>query len=102
MTWQETARGHVERVNAAIPKEWRIEKPTDGVSVMAIPKTSDILTPDEVEITESTAAALVEKMAARELSSVAVTIAFCKRAALAHQLVMKSLIPDFPPWRSLY
>jgi amidase len=38
-------------------------------------------------ITESTAVDLVSEMAAGKLTSVAVTTAFCKRAALAHQLV---------------
>ncbi|KAF4120248.1 amidase [Geosmithia morbida] len=101
MTWQKIAKEHVDRVNAAIPKEWRIDKPVDGVSVMAVPKTSGILTPQEVEITESTATDLVKKMAARELSSVAVTTAFCKRAALAHQLGLETTM-GYVAWIGKY
>ncbi len=75
------------RIAASIPPEWRVKgKPTDD-SVMAYPKQSGIMSTDELAITESSAVDLVAQMAAGKLTSVAVTTAFCKRAALAHQLV---------------
>jgi len=57
--------------------------------VMDFPAKSGIMSPEELAITESSAVDLVKKLAASELSSVAVTTAFCKRAALAHQLVSR-------------
>lgn len=54
---------------------------------MDYPKKSGIMTADELAITESSATDLVARMAAGKLTSVTVTTAFCKRAALAHQLV---------------
>jgi len=54
---------------------------------MAYPKESGIMSAEELAITESSATDLVAQMAAGKLTSVVVTTAFCKRAALAHQLV---------------
>lgn len=54
---------------------------------MSFPKESGIMSEEELKITESSATDLVHQMASGKLTSVAVTTAFCKRAALAHQLV---------------
>lgn len=59
---------------------------------MGVPKSCGILTSEELAITESSAVDLVSQLAAGKLTSVAVTTAFCKRAAIAHQLV-SILIP---------
>lgn len=86
-SWEKTAADKKARITASIPKEWLLkEKPTED-SVMGYPKKSGIMTAEEIAITESTAVDLVAQMAAGNLTSVAVTTAFCKRAALAHQLV---------------
>lgn len=58
---------------------------------MEYPKISGIMTDVELAITESSAVDLVTQLADGELTSIAVTTAFCKRAALAHQLVCHSL-----------
>ncbi|KAL3451082.1 amidase signature domain-containing protein [Aspergillus insuetus] len=84
--WKSVAAQKKSALDASIPAEWRIEKLPTNDSVMSFPKTSGILTPDELAITESSATDLVRDLAAGKLSSVAVTTAFCKRAALAHQL----------------
>lgn len=87
MDWQAIASEKKSQLQASIPQEWRIKTlPTDD-SVMSFPKSSGILTPEELSITESSATELVQDLASGKLSSVAVTTAFCKRAALAHQLV---------------
>ncbi|KAL2848589.1 amidase signature domain-containing protein [Aspergillus pseudoustus] len=84
--WKTVAAQKKNALEATIPSEWRIETlPTDD-SVMSFPKTSGILTPDELTVTESSATDLVRDLAAGKITSVAVTTAFCKRAALAHQL----------------
>lgn len=88
MAWKDLAAEKKRRIDASIPPEWRLKTQTTGaVSVMDYPKESGIVSADELAITESSAASLVKKMALGELTSVAVTTAFCKRAALAHQLV---------------
>lgn len=74
----------------AIPREWRLAEGlvTEGqLNVIDIPTSCGILTENECIITELKAIELVEKLQSRELSSYEVTLAFCKRAAIAHQLV---------------
>lgn len=86
MSWEKTASDKKARIAASIPPEWRLKvEPTED-SVMDYPKKSGIMTADELAITESNATDLVAQMAVGKLTSVAVTTAFCKRAALAHQL----------------
>lgn len=87
MAWAELAADKKSRISDTIPKEWLIKDPPTEVSVMSFPKESGIMSPEEMAITESSATDLVAKMASGQLTSVAVTTAFCKRAALAHQLV---------------
>lgn len=78
-----------------IPKEWRLPREitsqiskTSDFSVLEIPRTCGLLSSKELEITEAyTATALRDKIASGGLSAVAVTEAFCKRAAIAQQLV---------------
>jgi amidase len=87
-SWEKRAEDKKKRIFDSIPEEWHIK---DGVvhgdSVMDYPKISGIMTDVELDITESSAVDLVTKLASGELTSIAVTTAFLKRAALAHQLV---------------
>ena len=87
MGWEDIAADKKKRIADSIPQEWRIKSEPTDVSVMAYPKQSGIMSAEELAITESTAVDLVAQLAAGKLSSVAVTTAFLKRAALAHQLV---------------
>lgn len=87
MEWETRAAEKKTRIDATIPTEWRIDTPQSGVSVMSCAKESGLLSADELAITESSATDIVKRIAAGDLTSVAVTTAFCKRAALAHQLV---------------
>ncbi len=89
MTWEDIAADKKARIDKSIPAEWRIDVAGLGLgdSVMDAPAKSGILTPEELEITNSSAVDLVAKLADGRLKSVDVTLAFCKRAALAHQLV---------------
>ena len=73
-----------------IPAEYRLSDsllsnpPRD---VTSIPSTCGILTVEEVRITEEyDAVGLAKAIAAKELTAVAVTTAFCKRSIIAHQL----------------
>ncbi|CAG7941956.1 unnamed protein product [Penicillium salamii] len=88
--WEKIA--HAKRVarDNAIPKEWRLRPgcvPDDQLNVMDVPRECGILTETELQITETDADVLVEKLVSREYTSHAITLAFCKRAAIAHQLV---------------
>jgi amidase len=86
MDWKTLAAEKKSNLEASIPTEWRIKTlPTDD-SVMSFPGRSEILTREELNITESSATELVQDLASGKLSSVAVTTAFCKRGALAQQL----------------
>lgn len=61
---------------------------TESGNILDFPRRSGLLTNDEIDITENyDAVSLLEAMASGELTSLAVTTAFCKRAAIAHQLV---------------
>lgn len=89
MDWKVLAAKKRSSLEASIPLEWRAKTlPTDD-SVMSFPRESGYLTPEELVITESSATELVQDLATGKLTSVAVTTAFCKRAALAHQLVCR-------------
>lgn len=96
MTWKEIAADKKARIAASIPQEWRITSPSKDSNVMDYPKTSGILSDDELRITESSASDLVAQLGAGKLTSVAVTTAFLKRAAVAHQLLNCALefFPD--------
>ncbi|GAQ47366.1 hypothetical protein AtubIFM55763_008768 [Aspergillus tubingensis] len=81
-------------LDSKIPSEWRLKedfvsslpRPTHLLASNAVEK-SGILTDAELDITGSyDASQLLKKLASGELSSVAVTTAFCKRAAVAQQL----------------
>jgi len=84
--WTKIAAQKVAARDALIPKEWLIP-PTDALNVMEIPTTSGILSTSEIKITETEAPLLVSRMVKGELSSYDVVLAFCKRAAIAQQLV---------------
>lgn len=87
--WKTRAAAKRASQAESIPKEWRLpestEVPKDAYKFL---KTSTLLTPEELEITETVDAnILLRKLALGKISAVAVTTAFCKRAALAHQLI---------------
>ncbi|KAL1981829.1 hypothetical protein VTN96DRAFT_2125 [Rasamsonia emersonii] len=87
-------RSHEKRIQQleSIPKEWRLPRvPSEEEVRNALEyirqQQNHLLSPQELEITETTnITILLHKLATSELSSVAVTTAFAKRAALAQQL----------------
>jgi amidase len=86
-SWEELAADKRARLAKTIPDEWKVQTLPAEDSVIDFPKKSGILSEAELKITEASAADLVSKLAAGELTSVEVTLAFCKRAAIAQQLV---------------
>ncbi|KAJ4322426.1 hypothetical protein N0V94_002413 [Neodidymelliopsis sp. IMI 364377] len=71
-----------------IPKEWLLpESYNDLTNVMDVPLTCGILSDVERDITSNfDATALLEKLKDGAWSAEQATVAFCKRAAIAHQL----------------
>ncbi|WVR08198.1 hypothetical protein IAU60_005245 [Kwoniella sp. DSM 27419] len=83
--WEQVAAAKRAARDALIPRGWIIPS-TKARNVIDVPRTCGLLSDAEVDITEQDAAALVEKMIKGELKSYDVTLAFCKRAAIAQQL----------------
>jgi amidase len=92
--WQEVASKHQAIRDAAIPKEWQLfDVPSvDVANVMQIPYTCGILSDQELEWTDKDATELLELLATQKMKSYDLTLAFCKRASLAQQLVSSSHI----------
>jgi amidase len=118
--WQTLSAQKRIALYETIPKEWRLPKstltqihgtasPTDpltpassfpATSVIEIPKSCGILTEREIDLTENyDATELVQKMIKREATSEEVTLAFCKRAAIAQQCV--NCFTEFFPEKAL-
>lgn len=93
--WKELVAKKRADVAKQLPQEWRLPQaildsvsPDADISVLDVPSKCGLLTSKELEITEKyDAVDLIAKMAATELSAFEVTLAFCKRAAVAHQVV---------------
>lgn len=95
-SWQTIAASKRARNAALIPTEWLLPSPPSSEvrNVIDVPRTCGILTEKEVEITEKySASGLVGEMAKGTYSAVEVTTAFCKRAAIAQQLVSAARRP---------
>ncbi|KAL2854839.1 amidase signature domain-containing protein [Aspergillus pseudoustus] len=92
--WKTLATKHRASLDAQIPEEWRLTAefkaslPADGRLLQADSiRKSGILTEAELDITgKYSAAQLLQRLAWGDVSSVDVTRAFCKRAAVAGQL----------------
>jgi len=95
-SWQDKTTAYRETAYSKIPSEWRLPEkyshyladPTSAESVFHVPAECGILNSKEVEITEKyTAITLANAIAKGELKAVDVATAFCKRAAVAQQLL---------------
>lgn len=90
-TWENIAASKRTRLRASIPPDWLIPadllpKPEQN-DVTGFPRDSGWFSPAELEITDSSAAEILQKTSSGVWSAEAVARAFCKRAAAAHQLV---------------
>jgi len=92
--WKSLATGKREAILNSIPKKWRLDKIPSAEEQKDVtgPYIQQFLDEKEVEITESDAVGIAEKVAAGSWSAVDVAQAFCHRAALAHQLVYYPLL----------
>lgn len=91
MSWQDISAEAKQAVLDSIPEAWRIPKhnlPSDSqLDVTGFPAQCGLLSQLELEITDSFAVEIVKNVADGEWKAEDVTRAFCKRAAVAHQVV---------------
>jgi amidase len=98
--WRDIVAKKRAEVAKQLPQEWRLPQTildtisaSADIGVLDIPAKSGLLNSKELEITEKyDAVDLVAKMAAKELTASEVALAFCKRAAVAHQVVSLSTV----------
>ncbi|RAH80939.1 putative general amidase [Aspergillus japonicus CBS 114.51] len=114
MSYKDISHRKQLRLEAQIPHQWRLEasqippgllSPADSITntsqyeainVMDIPRTCGLLTPDELHITEQyDVRSLLDAIRERKLTAKEVVHAFCKRAAIAHQLTRCLTEPVF-------
>ncbi|OCL14642.1 amidase [Glonium stellatum] len=87
--WQLVSRQKKDEQVSRIPKGWLLSSspPPDLTNYLDVPRKCGLLNGQELEITEKyDATALAHEISSRRLKSYDVVKAFCKRAALAHQL----------------
>lgn len=91
MAWQDIGKRVQARLLDSIPEAWRVPTskmpPSERLDVTAFAADSGLLTAKEITITASLATDIVGKIANGTWNSEEVTRAFCKRAAIAHQMV---------------
>jgi hypothetical protein len=93
--WASLASSKRSALLAKIPSKWHLPpsittaiSPTSTASVISVPRESGLLSEQELDLTENyDATSLVDLMSSGKVKSVDVVTAFCKRAAIAHQLV---------------
>jgi amidase len=94
--WEQIAANKRSALAEQIPLEYRIPShlfpPHDQLDVTTFPRESGWFDERELEITESSATNILNKIASRSWTSEQVTRAFCKRAAAAQQLVWPRFI----------
>ncbi|KAJ7786557.1 amidase signature domain-containing protein [Mycena metata] len=88
MTWQEICKEKKAHQLDGVPKEWLASDvpPATHLSVIDYPRQTKVLSPLDLEITDSTVATLLANLASSQWSSVQVTTSFYKRAIVAQQL----------------
>lgn len=93
--WQDLVATKKQECEQKIPTDWRLSadllasaKQTPRLIEADIPRRSGLLSELELDVTENyTASQLLVKLASGHVCSLDVTTAFCKRAAIAQQLV---------------
>lgn len=87
--WKAIAQRKRAERQSRIPSAWLLSNPPSPstLDVLSIPRISGILTSHELSITENfDATSLADAIRSHKLTAEEVTIAFCKRAAIAQQV----------------
>jgi amidase len=96
LDWKDISASKKEEVKAEVPSEWLIPEdllpPPSKSKVDDFVATSVFFTANEVEITASSATDITAKIIAATWTAKEVTRAFCKSAAVSHQLVCSVLL----------
>ena len=87
--WESLAVAKRKAILDGIPEKWHLAKipSADEQKDVTGAYIQQFLDKGEIEITETDALGIAEKVAAGEWPAVAVTEAFCHRASIANQLV---------------
>jgi amidase len=89
--WQDRAAEKVARTASEIPPKWRISQEERDrarkTKNLTGPFIQSFLYEDEAKIVRLDSHSLVQKIASGSLSSLEVASAYCKTAAIAHQIV---------------
>lgn len=91
--WETAAAAKRAARDALIPNDTILKSPpaADVLDVSGVPRSSGLLSAEELEVTETpTVTELVDAIAAKKYTSEQVVRAFCRRAAIAQQLVRSS------------
>lgn len=86
--WRSLAQQEREAILEAIPKKWHLPQSTldNAPADLTGPFMHQFLSPTEIEITETSAPAILAKTTTGQWTAVSVAEAFSHRAAVAHQL----------------
>ena len=90
-TWQEKAEAKRAKTKSKIPEEWTLNKDDLAAAKeqrqLSGPFIESFLDGRELEITSNDSVPLLAKIRSGHYTALQVTKAFCKRAAIAHQIV---------------
>lgn len=99
--WQDIAKAKRAALLDSIPAEWRIPAdlmpPESQLDVTGFPTKSGFFTDDELKYTSTKIPELLQQIHSGKWKTVDVTSAFCKRAAVAHELtncLSETLFPE--------
>lgn len=89
VSWKDLVADKKQRQTASIPREWLITPPPGSVrDVRGVPEECGLLSPKELEITNTVDVELIlRNLAIAKWTAVEVTLAFYKRAIVAQQVV---------------
>jgi len=85
--WNAVTARRVDEINGGIPDHYIVPEHVVKRDGIIITKASGVLSARELEIIELSATTLLMRIHSQEYTSVEVTTAYCKSAALAHQVV---------------
>lgn len=94
--WEARGAAKKAAILASIPAEWRLSPDqldlAAGVRDITGPFTRQFLSDDEAAITSLDSVPIADAIKSGQLSAVQVTKAFCKAAAIAHQIVCCGIV----------
>ncbi|MCJ1270630.1 hypothetical protein MMC22_010527 [Lobaria immixta] len=89
-SWETRAKAKVAETNSKIPNEWRLNQPSldqaKQMKKLSGPFIESFLNDEELFIIRNDSTLLVEKVKTGEYTALQVAQAFCKTAAIAHQI----------------